>query len=152
MFGHYHNVSSSNRCVVYRTRYEGHLVAHSLMKKLTQRENILQVLRDVNDGTHTVPNEYLRQTPEGLWLSSRYLKQIMLISEANGRISEARTDGYDIATLEGVKDPYGFAYHRLVAGIIKQIKKANGGKMPEPMCLVVPVEKRAPITRRGKTK
>jgi hypothetical protein len=43
---------------------------------------------------------------------ARYFKQVLLVSECNGRISELRSKGYDIET-STQKDPYGFAYHRL---------------------------------------
>lgn len=86
------------------------------MKKLTQREKILKVLREVRDGRAVFPIEYIKTKDGEAWLSSRYLKQVMLISEANGRISEARADGYDIATLTE-KDEFGFAYHRLVVDV-----------------------------------
>jgi hypothetical protein len=45
-------------------------------------------------------------------LSARYFKQVMLISEVNGRISELRGKGYGIDT-STEKDRFGFAYHRL---------------------------------------
>jgi hypothetical protein len=46
-------------------------------------------------------------------LSARYFKkQVMLISEVNGRISELRGDGIEIET-SVERDPYGFANHRL---------------------------------------
>jgi len=76
--------------------------------KLTQQERILKVLRAVNSGQHNVPPEYLKDG----WLSARYLKQVMLISEANGRISELRGEGHDISTLG--EDEHGFAYHKLL--------------------------------------
>jgi hypothetical protein len=45
-------------------------------------------------------------------VSARYFKQVLLVSECNGRISELRGKGYQIETSAG-KDRYGFAYHRL---------------------------------------
>lgn len=49
-------------------------------------------------------------------MSARYFKQVMLISEVNGRISELRaklaTEGLTIESSK-VKDRYGFVYHRL---------------------------------------
>lgn len=67
------------------------------MRKPTQQEKVLKALRNANGGK----------------VSTRYFKQVLLISEVNGRISELRTKGYVIAT-EGA-DEYGFAYHRLVS-------------------------------------
>lgn len=83
------------------------------MKKLTQREKILQVFKGVANGLIN-PVGYICIKDGHKWLSARYLKQVMLVSECNGRISELRADGHDILTLEGEKDTYGFAYHRLV--------------------------------------
>lgn len=79
----------------------------------TQRERILEVLRKVGRNFFN-PTGYTNMQDGHRWISSRYFKQVLLISECNGRISEARADGYDIATLDGEKDEYGFAYHRLV--------------------------------------
>jgi hypothetical protein len=45
-------------------------------------------------------------------VSARYFKQVLLVSECNGRISELRSKGYEIDTSKA-KDRYGFAYHRL---------------------------------------
>lgn len=53
------------------------------------------------------------QEAEGTKISTRYFKQELLISEANGRISELRNDGWNIETLKE-KDDYGFFYHRLI--------------------------------------
>jgi hypothetical protein len=83
------------------------------MKKPTQQERILDVLRQVRDGDHEIPEEFLRRHPTGDGLSSRYLKRVMYISECNGRISELRDRGYVIET-SAEKDAFGFAYHRLV--------------------------------------
>jgi hypothetical protein len=48
-------------------------------------------------------------------ISARYFKQVMPISEVNGRISELRSKGIAIETSK-TKDRYGFAYHRLAPG------------------------------------
>lgn len=65
------------------------------MKKLTQGERILKVLREAN----------------GSWVSSRIFKQEMFISECNARISELRKKGHKIET--GENDEYGFSLHRI---------------------------------------
>lgn len=78
----------------------------------TQQQRILDMLRVVRDGDHDIPGEFLRQHPDGDGLSTRYFKQVMLVSECNGRISELRSKGYVIETSEA-KDAFGFAYHRL---------------------------------------
>ncbi len=48
------------------------------------------------------------------WVSTRYFKQEMLISECNGRLSELKNEGYNIETSK-FTDDYGFRSHRLVA-------------------------------------
>jgi hypothetical protein len=45
---------------------------------------------------HYISEEYIRRHETGDGISSRYFKQVMLISEVNGRISELRTKGYAI--------------------------------------------------------
>jgi hypothetical protein len=49
-------------------------------------------------------------------VSARYFKQVMLISEVNGRISELReklrSEGLAVESSKE-KDRYGFVYHRL---------------------------------------
>jgi hypothetical protein len=65
-------------------------------KKPSQKQRVLEALRE---------NEMV---------STRYFKQQFLISEVNGRISELRSEGYVIETLDE-RDEYGFAYHRLVS-------------------------------------
>jgi hypothetical protein len=82
------------------------------MKQKTQQERILDMLLVVQSGKHDIPESFLRRHPDGDGLSTRYFKQIMLISECNGLISELRAKGYDIETSEA-KDGFGFAYHRL---------------------------------------
>ena len=57
---------------------------------------------------------YIRRHETGDGISSRYFKQVMLISEVNGRISELRGKGYVIDT-SVVEDRYGFKYHRLIS-------------------------------------
>jgi hypothetical protein len=77
----------------------------------TQQERILSALQSLQD-EHVIPEEYLRRHPNGDGVSARYFKQVLLISECNGRISELRAKGHDIET-SACKDVYGFAYHRL---------------------------------------
>ena len=51
-------------------------------------------------------------------MSARYFKQVMLISEVNGRLSELRAKlALKGMTIESSKekDRYGFAYQRLVS-------------------------------------
>ena len=84
------------------------------MKPPTQQQKILAVLRQVRDGDHEIPDEFLRRHPSGDGLSSRYLKRVLWITECNGRISELRSQGYVIET-SAEKDMHGFAYHRLVS-------------------------------------
>ena len=81
--------------------------------KETQQTRILKVLQSVRDHTHQIDSDYIREHPTGDGISSRYFKQVMLISEVNGRISELRGKGYVIDTSEA-EDRYGFKYHRLV--------------------------------------
>ncbi len=64
--------------------------------KITQRDKVLKAFKEAN----------------GEPVSTRYFKQQLLISEANGRISELRGMGYEIETLPE-KDEYGFALHVL---------------------------------------
>ncbi len=78
----------------------------------TQQEKILAVLRALQNGEHEIPEQYVRRHPSGDGVSARYFKQVLLVSECNGRISELRAMGHDIETSEQ-KDPYRFAYHRL---------------------------------------
>jgi hypothetical protein len=89
-----------------------------MTKHLTQKQRIRQVLETVRAGTADIPSEYIRRHPSGDGVSARYFKQVMLISEANGRLTELR---YDLAK-EGlrieestVRDAYGFCYHRLIS-------------------------------------
>jgi hypothetical protein len=56
----------------------------------------------------------IRRHSTGDGVSARYFKQVLLISEVNGRISELRGKGYVIET-SAEKDRYGFAHHRLTA-------------------------------------
>ena len=80
--------------------------------KLTQQQKILAVLQSLQSGDHNIPEEYIRRHSSGDGVSARYFKQVLLVSECNGRISELRSKGYDIETSK-IKDVYGFAYHRL---------------------------------------
>jgi hypothetical protein len=83
----------------------------------TQQQRILAVLEAVRDNTHTVPDEYIRHHSTGNGVSARYFKQVMLISEVNGRLSELRAKlrlrGMTIES-SSEKDRHGFAYQRLV--------------------------------------
>jgi len=65
------------------------------MKK-TQKQKVLEVL----------------QKAEGEWVSTRYFKQQMLISEINARLTNLKDDGHVIET-SPFRDEYGFAFHRL---------------------------------------
>jgi hypothetical protein len=80
--------------------------------KATQQERVLSVLQSLQRDDHKIPEEYIRRHSTGAGLSARYFKQIMLISEVNGRISELRGRGHKIET-SVERDRYGFAYHRL---------------------------------------
>ena len=83
------------------------------MTKLpSQKKRILAVLQQLRDGTLDVPEEFLRRHPTGDGISTRYFKQVMLISECNRRISELRSKGHRIETSEAT-NRYGFTYHRL---------------------------------------
>jgi hypothetical protein len=82
----------------------------------TQQQRILAILEAIRSGDHDIPDEYLRRHPSGDGISARYFKQVMLISETNGRISELRADlEKKNMTIESssVKDAYGFRYQRL---------------------------------------
>lgn len=80
--------------------------------KPTQQQRILQTLQALQSGDHDIPEIYIRRHPSGDGVSARYFKQVLFISECNGRISELRTKGYEIETSKA-KDEYGFVYHRL---------------------------------------
>jgi hypothetical protein len=82
------------------------------MSKPTQQQRILAVLETIRDGTHDIAEEYIRRHASGDGVSARYFKQVLLVSECNGRISELRSKGYGIETSKQ-KDDYGFAYHAL---------------------------------------
>ncbi len=56
-------------------------------------------------------------------MSARYFKQVLLVSECNGRISELHGKGYNIETSKE-KDQYGFACHRLAEPAAKQLSIA----------------------------
>lgn len=77
--------------------------------KLTQHEKIL----DTFEHPERVPQEYVKSDATGVWVSARYLKRILWITECNGRISELRAKGHEIKT-HHEKDEHGFAYHRLI--------------------------------------
>jgi len=78
----------------------------------TQQTKILKVLEFVRDGSLQLPDEYVRRHPSGNGVSARYFKQVLLISEVNGRISELRAKGHNIET-SVERDQWGFSYHRL---------------------------------------
>jgi hypothetical protein len=80
--------------------------------KQTQQQRILAVLEAVRSGKYDIPAEYIRRHPSGDGVSARHFKQVMLISEVNGRISELRSKGYSIET-SSEPDSFGFRYHRL---------------------------------------
>jgi hypothetical protein len=80
--------------------------------KPTQQQRILAVLQSLQSADHTIPEEYIRRHKTGDGVSARYFKQVLLVSECNGRISELRSKGIDVETSKE-KDQYGFAYHRL---------------------------------------
>jgi hypothetical protein len=77
----------------------------------SQQQRILDVLTSPSGG-NDIPEEYLRRHETGHGISSRYFKQVMLISEVDGRISELRSKGYVIET-SATEDRHGFKYHRL---------------------------------------
>jgi len=72
----------------------------------------LKVLEDLRDRTLQVSEEYIHRHSTGDGISARYFKQVMLVSECNGRISELRGKGFDIESSKE-KDKFGFVYHRL---------------------------------------
>jgi hypothetical protein len=73
-----------------------------------------------------------------LWVSGRYFKQVMYISEANGRISELRNKGFNVETHEE-KDKFGFAYHRLSGEPMTApvAEKKRSGKRTGPRVFVM---------------
>jgi hypothetical protein len=81
-------------------------------RKPTQQTRILAILEQLRDGRLGVPEEYLRRHHSGDGISTRYFKQVMMVSECNGRLSELKARGYNIETSQA-KDPHGFVYHRL---------------------------------------
>ena len=82
------------------------------MKKPTRQQRILVVLQSLQSDNYTIPEEYIRRHETGDGVSARYFKQVLLVSECNGCISELRSKGYDIE-MSKEKDRYGFACHRL---------------------------------------
>ncbi len=82
------------------------------MKKLTQGQIILDVLQRLQVGASKVPKLYLKKDSDGDYVSARYFKHVMYISECNGRLSELRRSGFLTESPEE-RDPYGFSYHRL---------------------------------------
>ncbi len=53
------------------------------------------------------------QEAQGGWVSTRYFKQVMLISEVNGRLTELKNAGHTIETSD-FRDEFGFRSHRLI--------------------------------------
>jgi hypothetical protein len=72
----------------------------------------LGVLEKVSGHTD-IPEEYIRRHPKRRRHQLGLFKQVMLISEVNGRISELRGKGYVIVT-SVAEDKFGFKFHRLV--------------------------------------
>jgi hypothetical protein len=68
-----------------------------MTNKPTQQQRVLEVLQSLR-GEHDIPSEYIRHHAQGDGVSARYFKQVMLISEVNGRISELRAKGNVIET------------------------------------------------------
>ncbi len=93
----------------------------------TQQERILDVLKAIKEEGHKIPADFLFLDDSGLWVSGRYFKQRLLISEANGRVSELRAKGFNILT-HAEKDNFGFAYHRLSDEPIKEQPEKRSGK------------------------
>ena len=85
----------------------------------------MDVLRAVLSGNHEIPDDFIRHHETGDGVSTRYFKQVMLISEVNGRISELRGKGHEIET-SAERDEYGFAYHRL--------RPAQKAESPQGVC------------------
>lgn len=82
--------------------------------KPTQQQKILDTLLKVKSREHDIPEIYILRHPKGDGISARYFKQVLLISECNGRVSELRGKGHIIDTSK-TKDTYGFVYHRLLS-------------------------------------
>lgn len=82
-----------------------------MTSKPTQQQRVLEVLQSLRTD-HDIPEQYVRRHPSGDGVSARYFKQVMLISEVNGRISELRNKGHEVET-STERDRYGFSYHRL---------------------------------------
>lgn len=78
----------------------------------TQQQRILATLEALQSGKHDIPEQYIRRHPSGDGVSARYFKQVLLVSECNGRISELRSKGHDIET-STVRDECGFVFHRI---------------------------------------
>lgn len=93
----------------------------------TQQDRIYTVLKALQANDHSIPADYLFLDDAGLWVSCRYFKQVMFISESNGRISELRAKGFNIETNDE-KDNFGFAYHRLSDEPIKEQPEKRSGK------------------------
>ena len=84
--------------------------------KVTQQQRILDTLTAAHDGTLKIDPCYIRKHPDGDGVSTRYFKQVLLISEANGRISDLRAklrlQGMDIESSKET-DEHGFRFQRL---------------------------------------
>jgi len=104
----------------------------------TQQDRIYTILKALKENDHTIPAAYLFLDRGELWVSGRYLKQVMYISEANGRISELRGKGFNILTHDQ-KDEFGFAYHRLSDEPMSEpvVEKKRSGKRTGPKLFVM---------------
>lgn len=65
----------------------------------------IKVPRAIRSGHHDLPDEYIRRHQSGDGVSTRHIKQVMVISEL-------RSESYNIATGDR-EERYGFKYHRL---------------------------------------
>ena len=61
----------------------------------------MKVLEFVRDGSLQLSDEYVRRHPSGNGVSARYFKQVLFISEVNGRISELRAKGDKMSEIVG---------------------------------------------------
>lgn len=68
-----------------------------LLKKPTQCEKILKVLKEANE----------------TWVSGRYFLQEMLLSQYHARIWQLQKDGYNIEASDE-RDNYGYKSYRLI--------------------------------------
>lgn len=93
------------------------------MKHQSQGQRILAVLEAACDDVLDIPEGFILRKPEGVYVSGRYFKREMWISECNARISELRAkialDGRAIEVADE-KDIFGFSYHRIVEPAARQ--------------------------------